>query len=308
MAAVAAPAIQSRLVRGGAARWLPWLLIAPSVVMLLLLIAYPLAFALKSSFWFWNLQTSAEPVGFVGLGNYNLIFQTSDFETALVNTLLLAVSGTAIELALGLAIALMLYTRLPGMSVTRALLIMPTTMAPIIVGFLFRYLYTPNRRASSPGAGAALASRCRSAVCSAAQARRSGACSSADIWQWTPFCAIVLYAGLLGVPGELVEAAMLDGAGFWTSLLRIRLPLAKATIAIVVMLRFMQLFNTFDLVLVLTRGGPGNASRTLGYTLYQQGLVDFNIGLASATTWLMVLIVNALIALYIAVTFRNWRW
>ena len=201
----------------------------------------------------------------------------------------------------------MLYTRLPGMSVTRALLIMPTTMAPIIVGFLFRYLYTPNGGLIPWGLEQLwIPVPLRGLLGSSSTALWS--VLAADVWQWTPFCAIVLYAGLLGVPGDIVEAAMLDGAGFWTSLFRIRLPLAKATIAIVVMLRFMQLFNTFDLVLVLTRGGPGNASRTLGYTLYQQGLVDFNIGLASATTWLMVLIVNALIALYIAVTFRNWRW
>ena len=71
------------------------------------------------------------------------------------------------------------------------------------------------------------------------------------------------------------------------------------------MLRFMQLFNTFDLVLVLTRGGPGSSSRTLGYTLYQQGLVDFNIGVASAMTWIIVIMVNALIGLYVVVRLQG---
>ena len=83
------------------------------------------------------------------------------------------------------------------------------------------------------------------------------------------------------------------------------MPLIRKTLAFVVMLRSMQLFNTFDLVLVLTRGGPGTSSRTLGYTLYQQGLVDFNIGLASATTWVIVVLVNALIALYVFVVFKD---
>ena len=80
------------------------------------------------------------------------------------------------------------------------------------------------------------------------------------------------------------------------------------TALIILLLRFMQLFNTFDLVLVLTRGGPGTSSRTLGYTLYQQGLIDFNIGIASATTWMIVLIINALVGLYIFFAFRNWEW
>ncbi len=127
------------------------------------------------------------------------------------------------------------------------------------------------------------------------------------MWQWTPFCAIVLYAALLSVPHQVVEAARLDGASAWTMLHRIRLPLIRKTLAFVVMLRFMQLFNTFDLVLVLTRGGPGSSSRTLGYTLYQQGLVDFNIGLSSATTWIIVMIVNAMIGLYVFFFLRDWE-
>ena len=129
-----------------------------------------------------------------------------------------------------------------------------------------------------------------------------------DIWQWTPFVAIVLYAGLLSVPQEIVEAARLDRASPWTLLVRIKLPLIRRTAAIVLMLRFMQLFNTFDPVLVLTRGGPGTATRTLGYSLYELGLVQFNIGLASAMTWLIVIIVNACIGLYVCFVFRDEDW
>ena len=105
----------------------------------------------------------------------------------------------------------------------------------------------------------------------------------------------------------MIEAARLDGASAWTMLRRIRLPLIRKTLSFVVMLRFMQLFNTFDLVLVLTRGGPGSSTRTLGYTLYQQGLVDFNIGLASAMTWIIVIMVNALIGLYVLFVFKDWE-
>ena len=115
----------------------------------------------------------------------------------------------------------------------------------------------------------------------------------------------MLYAGLLSLPAEVIEAATLDRASSWAMLLRINLPLIRKTAMIVVMLRFMQLFNTFDLVLVLTRGGPGASSRTLGYALYQQGLMDFNIGLSSAMTWLMVIVVNALIGLFVFFAFKD---
>lgn len=124
-------------------RNLPYLLIAPSVVMLLALIAYPLLFALRSSFYFWNLQIGPEPLQFVGFENYVQAFNAFDFRAALTNTLILSILGTALEFIFGLAIALILLKALPGMNIVRALLILPTTIAPIVVGFLFRYLYDP---------------------------------------------------------------------------------------------------------------------------------------------------------------------
>jgi multiple sugar transport system permease protein len=284
----------------------PYLLIAPSVVLLLALTVFPLFFALKNSFYFWNLQMSPQPLGFIGFGNYVMALSTSVFTASLVNTVLLTLSGTILEVLLGLAIALLLCRSLPGMNAARAMLIMPTTIAPIVVGFLFRYMYDPTggiipwllATVGIPIPREGLLGSGSTALASVL---------FADLWQWTPFCAIVLYAALLSVPGDVIEAARIDGASAWTILLRVRIPLIRKAIAFVTMLRSMQIFNTFDLVLVLTRGGPGSSSRTLGYTLYQQGLVDFNIGLASAMTWLIVIMVNALIGLYVFFVFRDWE-
>jgi multiple sugar transport system permease protein len=282
----------------------PYLLVAPSVVILLALTAFPLFFALRNSFYFWNLQMAPQPLGFVGFDNYVMTLTDSVFLESLKNTLVLTVTGTLIEVTLGLAIALLLTRALPGMSTARAILIMPTTIAPIVVGFLFRFMYDPTgglipwllRTVGLPVPNEGLLGSGYTSL---------GAILVADAWQWTPFCAIVLYAALLAVPQDVIEAARIDGAGAWTIVTRVKVPLIRKTLAFVVMLRSMQLFNTFDLVLVLTRGGPGTSSRTLGYTLYQQGLVDFNIGLASATTWVVVVLVNALIALYLFVVFKD---
>nr|WP_245197176.1 sugar ABC transporter permease [Labrys sp. LIt4] len=284
--------------------FLPYLLISPSIILLLALIAFPLLFALKNSFYFWNLQMSPVPMGYIGGGNYEMAFSNSFFLGALKNTLLLTLVGTAIEFCLGLAIALLLVKKLPGLNLARALLIMPTTIAPIVVGFLFRYMYDPNgglipwmlSSAGIPLPAQGLLGSGSTAL---------WAILFADIWQWTPFFAIVLYAGLLSVPPDIIEAARLDKTSPWAMLVRIKLPLIRKTALIVVMLRFMQLFNTFDLVLVLTKGGPGSSTRTLGYSLYQQGLVDFNIGLSSAMTWMMVVIVNAIIGLFVFFAFKD---
>jgi multiple sugar transport system permease protein len=288
-------------------RRLPWLLVLPSILVLLALILYPLGFSLRNAFFFWNLQTSPDPQQFIGLENFRQVFRVTSFWPSLRNTFLIAVIGTGLQFVLGMGIALLLSTRLRGLGVARALLIMPTTIAPIVTGFLFRYMY------QDPGGiipwllnGVGLPVSEQGLLGSASTAL--AAVLAADTWQWTPFFAIVLYAGLLSVPEELIEAAKVDGAYGWQLFKHILLPLVKPVATIVIMLRFMQLFNIFDVVLVLTRGGPGTASRTLTYSLYEQGLLNFNIGMASALTWIIVIIINILITIYVVFAFKDWEW
>jgi multiple sugar transport system permease protein len=300
-ASVTRPAIAMRR------RALPYLLILPSIVALLALIIYPLLFSLKNSFYLWNLQTSPAPLLFVGRQNYRSVFTNSPFVDALRNTLILSIVGTFIQFWFGMGIALLLSSRLKGTSLARTLLIMPTTIAPIVVGFLFRYMYYEGSGLISwllasvgfPVPPQGLLGSGKTALASIALA---------DIWQWTPFFAIVLYAGLLSIPDDVIEAARVDGAGGWQLFSRITLPLMWRTAVVVIMIRFMQLFNMFDLVLVLTRGGPGTASRTLSYNLYLEGLNNYNIGVASAMTWIIVILVTIIINLYVLVAFRNQEW
>lgn len=285
----------------------PYLLILPSVIALLSLILYPMGFALVNSFKLWNLQTSPVPLTNVGFMNYQMVFQVTPFTEALVNTLLLAGFGTLSQFVLGLAIALLLNTHLKGMTVTRALLIMPTTIAPVVVGFLFRYLFAPQAGLVSwllgvigvPVPAEGLLGNSNTALLSV---------GIADTWQWTPFFAIVLYAGLLAIPEDILDAARVDGANFWSLLWRIMLPFLRPVAAFLIMIRFMQLFNSFDLVFVLTGGGPGTSSRTLSYNLYQEGLVNYNIGLTAAMTWLIVIIVTIIINIFIFTVFRGQEW
>jgi multiple sugar transport system permease protein len=286
---------------------MPYLWVLPSILVLGGLIIYPLLFSLTNSFRNWNLATSPTPLGFVGLGNYRQVFNTTPFGDALRNTLILAFVGTFIEFWFGVGIALLLYSHVKGSAIVRALLIMPTTIAAIVAGFLFRYMYYERgglinwllTTVHFPVPPQGLLGSAKTAL---------AAVALADIWQWTPFFAIVLYAGLLGIPVEIIEAATVDGAVNWRLFFSIILPSISRTAVIVIMIRFMQLFNMFDLVLVLTHGGPGTASRTLSYNLYQSGLVDYNIGVAAAMTWLVVIIVTILVNIYSRIAFRGWEW
>lgn len=288
-------------------RRLPYLLLAPSIIILLALILYPLGFALRNSFYFWNLQTSPSPLYHSGLDNYRMVFQVTPFAEALVNTLLLAGLGTLAQFWFGMGIALLLHTHLRGMSLFRALLIMPTTLAPVVAGFLFRYLLEP-KGGIVPWVfeGIGIPMPPQGFLGSASTSLLT--IGIVDTWQWTPFFAIVLYAGLLSISEEVKEAAQVDGASRWRMFWSITLPLLRPIAAFLVMIRFMQLFNSFDLVYVLTRGGPGTSSRTLSFNLYREGLVNYNIGLTAAMTWLVVIMVAVIINLYIYFIFRKREW
>lgn len=283
---------------------LPYLLIAPSIIVLLSLVIYPMAFALVNSFYFWNLQTSPTPMFFNGLANYKMVFQITPFLATLKNTLLLSILATFAQFSLGMLVALLLNTHIKGMTILRALLIMPVTVAPVVVGFLFRYLFAPEggilpwilKGIGVPVPPQGMLGNASTALFSI---------GIADTWQWTPFFAIVLYAGLLSMSEDMLDAARVDGAKGWNMFWYITLPSLRPVAAFLVMIRFMQLFNSFDLVYVLTGGGPGTSSRTLSFNLYQEGLVNYNIGLTAAMTWLIVIIVTIIINLYIWLVFRD---
>ena len=288
-------------------RRLPYLLLAPSIIILLALILYPLAFALRNSFYFWNLQTSPAPLYHSGLDNYRMVFQVTPFGQALKNTLLLAGLGTLTQFWFGMGVALLLHTHLRGMSLFRAVLIMPTTLAPVVAGFLFRYLLEP-KGGIVPWALDGIGFPMPPQGFLGNSATSLLTIGLVDTWQWTPFFAIVLYAGLLSISEEVKEAAQVDGASSWRMFWSITLPLLRPIAAFLVMIRFMQLFNSFDLVYVLTSGGPGTSSRTLSFNLYREGLVNYNIGLTAAMTWLVVIIVTIIINLYIYFVFRKREW
>jgi multiple sugar transport system permease protein len=126
-----------------------------------------------------------------------------------------------------------------------------------------------------------------------------------DIWQWTPFFAIILLAGLQSIPVEILEAAKVDGASYVKTFFRIMLPNLTFVTLIIVMIRFMQVFNVFDIIYAETMGGPGTSSRTLSYNLYYRGLVEYNIGYSSAIAWIMMILVAIMINLFTLFAFKG---
>ncbi|MFP4646510.1 MAG: carbohydrate ABC transporter permease [Candidatus Acetothermia bacterium] len=281
----------------------PFLFLLPSIGLLMAILLYPLGFSLFYSFQNWNLQISPIPQGFVGFTNYVMAFRDPHFLTSLTNTMFITFISTTLQLVLGMGIALLLNARLKGTSLVRTLIILPVTIAPLVVGFIFRYmLYSDG----------VLSFILRTLGFSLPEAGILGSGATAiwaiiftDTWQWTPFFAIILLAGLQAIPTHILEAAKVDGASGLQVFWYIMLPHLKFVLSIVLMIRFMKTFNLFDIIHILTRGGPGAATRTLSYNLYYAGLRYFNVGYASALAWIMIAIVIVLINIYIAIAFKE---
>ncbi|MBO1902443.1 sugar ABC transporter permease [Leucobacter weissii] len=282
----------------------PWLI--PSILVLLVVSLYPLVFAVFNSFRFYNLGTSAEPGGFVGFANYARALGDDDFHRAILNTLVFCVTVTIVEMVLGVLIALLLRERLRGIGIARAILIMPVAIAPAIAGLAFRSMYT-----SGTGLIPELLERIGIRVPEAGilgdPATAFPALMVTDIWQWTPFVALITLAALQGVPEDVVEAARMDGAGGFRILRSITLPMIGTALATVALLRFIQSFNVFDIIYVQTRGGPGGSTTTIGFEIFMAGLNNYNIGFASALTMIASIIVGVFINVYFIVSNRKGR-
>jgi len=284
------------------------LLIFPSFIFLFVLIVYPLAFSLYYSFQYWNLATSREPLGFIGLGNYLTIFSDPRVGKAIITTFILALFAVLIELGLGLGIAILLDRDFKGIGVFRALFIVPISVAPVVAGLIFRFMFYQ-------GIGTGIItyflnsigiSTPETGVLGDAQTAIIGIAITM-IWRWTPFFALTLLAGLQSVPVELIDSAKVDGVSSFQLFRFIKLPYIKKILSIVFIICFMMHFNAYDEIYAETRGGPGDATTTLSYLLYWEGLVYYNIGVSAAMTWLIAIILLVVINIYFKLMFRGER-
>ena len=214
---------------------------------------------------------------------------------------LLMASAISIEFVLGLAIALFLYKEFKGSKLITPIILMPMMIAPVIVGYMWRLLYQVeagpfNYLLGFLGLGPyAWTSDVVTAVPSIV---------IADIWQWTPFVVLVLLAGLTSLPQNVLEAAEVDGATGWYRLIYIILPMLRRVVAIVLLLRILDVFRMFDKIYVMTHGGPGNATETVGFYAYLSGFKYLQIGYAAAMSFLL-LFVTVFMSMTIAKTIHG---
>lgn len=279
----------------------PWLL--PSLVVLTLLSLYPQLRALLNSVRLYNLSIAPDPLEWVGLRNFWYAFRDEQFLGAIGRTMLFSVVTTVAELVLGLAIALLLNKKLRGVRLARSLIILPTAIAPAVAGLAFRYFYQTDGIVATLLAAVGVTLP-EAGILGDPKTALLGIIVT-EVWQWTPFAALIFLAALQGVSRDVLEAATMDGAGRLRTLGSVVLPLIRPVIVTVVLLRFIATVNVFDIVYVQTQGGPGDATTTLGLNIFYTGLTYYNIGYASAMTWLVTLFVALLIGAYLVTAGRR---
>ena len=259
---------------------LAYMLILPVLLLVFVLFLYPTLFNFYIALHDWNWSTPLDaPKDFIGLENFSQLFNTTRFWNSLRVSIFFVLFAVAVEYILGLALALILNQRFFGRGIFRAIFILPMMLAPIIIGIQWRYLLSGNFGAlnylidqlgidapnwlSSPEWGLPIL-------------------IAVDTWTYLPFVALILLAGLQQIPLDLYDAAKVDGGNAIAQFRYITLPFLKPATALVLLLRAGEVFRAFDVVYVLTGGGPIRVTEVLGLYLYKIAFVRGDLGLAAA--------------------------
>ncbi|NPV52751.1 MAG: sugar ABC transporter permease [Firmicutes bacterium] len=265
----------------------------PAVVWVLIFTIFPLIYSLRMSFF--NIRIGQGDV-FIGLTNFARVFTNEQARSAALVTLKIVVVAVAVELVLGLALAVLFNRVMPARGLLRTILTMPLFATPIAIGYLFFTIFYEEGGLinglipwkvpwlSDPGLAAL-------------------SISMVDIWQWTPFCFLVFLAALQGLSDELYEAAMIEASSGWQIFRYITLPLIQPTIVIVLLLRLAEALKLFDIPFSLTGGGPGTATQVYSLFTYRTGLRFFDLGFASALSYVMLVVVMIIVSFF----FRHLR-
>jgi multiple sugar transport system permease protein len=258
-------------------------MVAPAVILLLAVTAYPLAYNLWNSFHSENLSIATGQGGFVGADNYTKMFKSSEWFHALLRTLAFAGVSVALETVIALGLALMLHRRFRGRGLLRVAILIPWAVPTVVSATLWKTMFDP--RAGFVDYVFGLHTTWLAGVWTS-----WAAILVADAWKNVPFIAIILLAGLQVIPTEIYEAANMDGANWRQSFRRLTLPLLKPALAVALVFRLLSALLVFDVIYIMTGGGPGLSTETLSFLNWQTFLVNTDFGYGGAISVMLVVL------------------
>lgn len=281
--------ISDRQLRLGLGRASRALWVAPIVIALILTTIYPTIFLIALSL---TKSTLGNPFrAFAGLTQFSKVLTDQIFLASVARSIFFAFASSALQLAAGLAIALLFASLLRKGRLLMSLVLLPLMTPPVMVGVAWKLIL-------APGGGvlngwllkAGIVSQPVSFLGSPVWAWAS--VGIADLWQWTPFIVILCFAALMTISHDVIEASLIDGASPWQRFRHIILPTIAAPLSSVFLLKLIIAFKLFDLVYVLTFGGPGFDTNTAGFAIWKLGLQEFDVARAAAETLIYALVLG----------------
>ena len=271
-------------------------MLTPTLIVLLVMTAYPLIFIFVYSFTDYNYLKGTENASFVLFDNYVSLFKNGYFQQAVWNTIKFTILAVVLEMALGLLIAVFVNSLKRGQKIMRTLLLLPYLLPAVTVALSWRMMLSANYGIINQflkGLGLPVFNWFMDTKTA------FGTILLIDVWQNVPFVFLLLYASLQSVSENQYEAARIDGAGFFQQFWYITLPNIKGSLALCALLRTIDTFRLFEKVNVLTGGGPAGTTTTITQFLYTYGIKSLDFGFGSAGAIVMTLLVLILSSFYI---------
>ncbi|SDX41857.1 multiple sugar transport system permease protein [Litoreibacter albidus] len=276
-------------------RWLAWLFLAPTLVLLAVFLYYPMIGTFVESFYSTSfINPNPE---FVGFEVYRKIIASREFSEVLWNSVLWTVGAVILQNILGFSTAMLLNQGLPGQGLLRALFLLPFILPGVVTAILWRFMYDPQlglvnslvvRLSDAENAVAWLASADTAMI----------AVIFTAVWKGFPFSMLIYLAALQSVDREQLEAATIDGAGPFRKLIDVIIPSVSSVILVNIVLTLILTFNYFDIIWIMTRGGPQDSTHIFPTIIYETGFGQFRFGEAATYGVFSILVLSVLVALY----------
>jgi len=287
--------------RTAADRRLGYVLVAPVVVLLLAITALPLISNVWNSLHQDNLSLGAVPHKFVGAANYTSMFTSPLWLAALERTVAFTAVSIAFDIVVALALALMLNRKFRGRGVLRASILVPWAVPTVVSATLWKTMFDPRAGFVDYFLGAIHPAWSSLTWLNASVWRSWVVIFVADSWKNVPFVAIILLAGLQVIPTEIYEAAKVDGASAWQTFRRLTLPMLKPALMVALIFRTLQALLVFDVIFIMTGGGPGNSTETLSFLNFYTFINNTDFGLGGAISVILVVLALAVAWVYVRV-------
>jgi multiple sugar transport system permease protein len=276
----------------------PTYFLLPCFILIAFITLFPFVYSVFLSFMQYNPVRPWYGMNFRGLRNFAEILTDETVWNSLKITFLFVIGAVTIEFILGFAIALLFNRDIPGKKIIRSIILIPMILTPVVVGLIWKYTLSHNF-------GVIQIWTTRLGLAFEWHHQKKTALLTmifVDVWEWTPFIFLIILAGLMAVPNDIIEMARIDGASGLSLLFRVLVPVIRKVILICVILRMVDAVRVFDTIWVLTRGGPSRATEVYTIHVFREGFQFMNIGYAAALSLVLLVIVLGLSILFIKVT------